>query len=1157
MFLKKLYKILLIVFTVSLIDIINAMALTPNIGPPIMASNVADDKQRYYCVELLLGSSDEGTTTLMEQAAAAGSNAVMLVVDWGYVYKDKNSSANWANLDKKVKRARELGLKIFIRVNLSRHSSVFGDFWTDAESMIDGAGNKLDNNGRSFSFGAQTVVDRALAFVKETAVRYNYAQQAGDLLAISVVTTPTQEAGYHFSNENSNGAYSTLFDYSPLFLDGFQLWLKNKYKDIRRLNEVWFSAYGIIDSFDNVNPPFDPNYLQGSFAFKSGLDWYLYRHQMLKKFMDSVSQTIKNVNPTYKVINEYGSVYDGLGQRRGTFGFRDLGTNTDGIKINNEHSSPHKFSTDLMRSNLPGKWIMNEMFPEPNVPISEMFRFGDECFEHGCKLITFVVADQKHLDYFKPAITYFKQKWLNVPLEVIKPAATMTVKLSEILNGNGYDQPGYKAQWNELYEQYKKPIEILLAEDIIQKEGNIAPTIDAGITNQSTVMGFSWKFQIPSDAFQDVDGFVASYETTGLPNGLLLKNSTIIGTPTVAGKFQITVKCFDNSNASVSTNFTLVVKAASKIDIQLYKSGTLQTRQFIKTLKKNDTLYLSTLNYAVNFMAVADGSVAAVNLKMTGAINQEKLDANTPYSLFDDNGGSILKVGQYTITANSYSASTNVSASNGIGWQEVNFTVLDKPKNTAPTVQNLIPNQTAKANNSFSLSIPTNTFKDAESAISRIQITGLPAGLTANGWSISGKSSQKGSFVIVVEAFDADGLSVKTQFTILINAANEPPYLEYSLSDQTIISGNKFKYDAVGYAFNDRDGSIAKIEVTGLPPGLTYKDGFISGISTAIGSYLITARATDNEGATASTTFKIIINDSKPKNTAPIVARVVGNQTAKVGINFSFSVPDLTFEDAEKNINRITITGLAPGLSANNLSISGIPTQSGSFTVTLEAFDTGGLSVKTQFVIVVSPANIPPYLEYSLSDQTIISGNKFKYDAVGYAFNDKDGTIAKIEVTGLPPELTYKDGLISGTPTTLGVYEVTAKATDNEGASVSATFKITVKDSKPIFEAVLISAGDVYSRRQIMVLTDGKIITSALPSLLNIYVSPASIDVDRIDFEISGTTQSKNSDSGYPYSLYEGEAGFISKNGKYQLKIISYLKGKSNGSQTINFEIKN
>ncbi len=964
---EQINKVFLTTFIVFILNVVNALAVMPYTSPPIVENNLVydNDKQRYYCLLLLLGSSEDNTTPLMEQAAALGSNAVMLVVEWDYVYKNINSPANWTNLDKKVKRAKELGMKVFIRIYVGRHKTNVNGFWTDAESMIDGAGKILNDNGRSFSFSAQSVVDKAVSFVKETSERYNYAQQAGDMLAISVVTTTTQEAGYHYQNENENNSYQTVFDYNPLFVSDFRLWLQGKYKDIRRLNEVWFSNF---DSFDEVNAPFNADYLRGTFSFSYGIDWYLFRHQMLKKFMDVTTKTIKNVNPTYKVIYDYGSVYDGLSLSRSTLGFKDLGVSSDGVKINDGAASPHRFATDLTRSNMSGKWVMNEMFPEPGIPISEMFRFQDECFEHGCKLITFAVSVQSQLDFFKPAIDHFKQKWLNNPIEVIKPAATMTVKLSELIKGAGYDETGYKAQWQELYDQYKKPIEILLAEDVIEQEGNIAPILDAGIDNQNTVMGFAWKFTIPSDAFQDVDGFIAGYEATGLPNGLLIKNNTIVGTPTVTGKFQITVKGFDNGNASATTTFTLVVKTPSKIDIQLYKSGNSQTRQLIKTLKNNDTLYLSTINYPINFVAVTDVA-SAVNLKMTGPVGQEKLDTDSPYSLFDDNGGSVLQAGQYTITANSYG---NTAATNALGWQEIKLTVL-----------------------------------------------------------------------------------------------------------------------------------------------------------------------------------------AKPKNTAPIVANSIGNQTIKLGNSFVFSVPTLTFKDAENNISRVVITGLAPGLSANGLSVGGKPTRLGSFVATVEATDIEGLSVKTQFTIVVEATNIPPYLEYSLANQTIIVGNKFRYDVIEYAFNDKDGSIAKTEVFGLPPGLAYKSGLVSGIPTVAGIYEVMVRATDNEGATASATFKITVKDSKPVFEVMLISGGDVYSRRQIMILTEGKAIASAtLPPLLNIYVSPASIDVDRIDFEILGTAKSKYSDLDYPYGLYEGELGFAPKIGKYQLKIISYLNGKSNGGQILNFEIK-
>jgi hypothetical protein len=822
---------------------------------------VADDGKRYLCIGLLGGSGDVRGTGLVEQAAAAGCNAVMIVIGWDQVYTNVNSTANWAGFDAQIKRCQELGLKICIRVNLSRYLTNLGGFWTNSESAIDGSGNKLTENGLSFSLGANRVVEKANGFVREVAERYNYVQQAGNLLTISATTTPTQEAGYHYQNQGTSGEiYSTVFDYSSSYQEGFRLWLQAKYKDIRRLNEAWSNTY---DSFDDIYPPFNPNDLIASFAFRAGIDWYLFRHQMLKKFLDNISQTIKNVNPTYKVLNDYGSVYDGLSTRRGTLAFRDLGTNADAVKVNDAPEFPHRFATDLMRSNITaGKWVMNEMFPTLTVPIHELIRFEDECFEHGTKLINFVVAEKRDVDYFLPVIGQFRQRWLNSPLKNIVPAASMTVKLSELIgSGDGYGQPGYSALWRELYDTYKLPIEILLSEDVLQKEGNIAPTVYDGIANQSIMMGFDWRFSIPTTAFQDIDGFVGTYDITGLPSGLSVKNNTIIGTPTTAGKYKITVKGFDNSNASATTDFTLVVKTPAKIDLQLYKSGNVGIRKLIRSITNGDTLYLTDLNFAVNFIAIPAVFSAAVVIKMTGPLSKEITETDVPFALFGDNDGGILKVGKYTLTANSYS-STTINSVNGTGFQTLGFTVLEKKSNTAPVVQNGILNQTGKVGSFFQFNVPNNTFKDNENNISTIQITGLPTGLSTNNAGIYGTPTQKGTFVVTVTALDIEGLSVKTQFTLLIVAVNVPPVLEYTLADQVLLTDKKFKYDAIGYAFSDNDGSIAKIEVSGLPPGLTYKEGMLSGIATSAGVYEINVKATDNEGASTTVTFKMTVKSS-------------------------------------------------------------------------------------------------------------------------------------------------------------------------------------------------------------------------------------------------------------------------------------------------------
>ncbi|MCR9214040.1 MAG: putative Ig domain-containing protein, partial [Proteobacteria bacterium] len=96
---------------------------------------------------------------------------------------------------------------------------------------------------------------------------------------------------------------------------------------------------------------------------------------------------------------------------------------------------------------------------------------------------------------------------------------------------------------------------------------NTAPTVDQGLTNQSTAEDAAFSFAIPADAFADADaGDVLSYSATlddgsALPAWLSLNNGTLSGTPenSDVGTLIIKVTATDGSGASVDSNFTIDV----------------------------------------------------------------------------------------------------------------------------------------------------------------------------------------------------------------------------------------------------------------------------------------------------------------------------------------------------------------------------------------------------------------------------------------------------------------------------------------------------------------------------------------------------------------------------------------------------------------------
>ncbi|MFD2569028.1 putative Ig domain-containing protein [Spirosoma soli] len=113
-------------------------------------------------------------------------------------------------------------------------------------------------------------------------------------------------------------------------------------------------------------------------------------------------------------------------------------------------------------------------------------------------------------------------------------------------------------------------------------------------------------------------------------------------------------------------------------------------------------------------------------------------------------------------------------------------------------------------------------------------------------------------------------------------------------------------------------------------------------------------------GVEVSRSFKL--SSCPAGNTAPYADLPIANQVANENQPFLFETPITTFADQEDNRStlRFSLTGLPQGMTYAESSriISGTPTQSGSFTLTLSATDPAGLVGNTTFLLTVNPANV-------------------------------------------------------------------------------------------------------------------------------------------------------------------------------------------------------
>jgi hypothetical protein len=224
-----------------------------------------------------------------------------------------------------------------------------------------------------------------------------------------------------------------------------------------------------------------------------------------------------------------------------------------------------------------------------------------------------------------------------------------------------------------------------------------------------------------------------------------------------------------------------------------------------------------------------------------------------------------------------------------------------------------------------------------------------------------------------------------------------------------------------------------------LPGGLALSSGgAISGSPTTLGTFTFTIGATDANGCPGTRIYSIVINapgcPAITLSPVTIPAATAGIPYGPVSIIASGGTAPYTY----------TVSGgaLPAGVVLSPSGVlSGTPTQTGSFTVTITATDANSCASSRVYsalvncaVLGIAPATLPngtvgaPYGPVTLTG----SGGTGPY-----TFAIASGT--------LPPGMQLSpSGTISGTPTASNTYPVTINVTDANGCAGSRAFSIAV-----------------------------------------------------------------------------------------------------------------
>ena len=527
-----------------------------------------------------------------------------------------------------------------------------------------------------------------------------------------------------------------------------------------------------------------------------------------------------------------------------------------------------------------------------------------------------------------------------------------------------------------------------------------------------------------SDALTPVTGGTAPYSyavTAGaLPSGLTLNVSTgtIGGTPTASGTFNFTVTATDSSTGSgpyaASQTYTIAVTAAP--------------------IAANSSL---TVSY--------DAPATAVPLSLSGGAATSLTLVTAPTH------GSVVITG----TTMTYQPTTGYAGPDSFVYTASNASGTSSQATVSMTVNDPVITLAASGALGGTAGAPysnTFTWTGGAAPFSGYQVTNLPAGLAitatgANSVTVSGTPTAAGTFSLNVSATDSSTgngpYTVGQAFSLTVAA----PALTLAPGAGTLAAPYGAPFSRTFIA-GGGVGPYGYALTGALPTGLTFNaaTGTISGTPAAPGNYPVTVTATDTGSTGAGAPFQV--SHSYTINVpAPVIAITPATLPGGTG-GTAYSQQLTASGGVGPYVYSVTAGALPPGLTLSGTGmLSGTPTSASSFTFTVTAADANaqtGAQAYTMAVaapaLTVTPATLPAAHMGVAYNQTVTASGGI----APYHFAVTAGALP----TGLT--LNPASGVIAGTPTVNGTFNLTITATDSTAGtagsgSVSYTFAVIAR----------------------------------------------------------------------------------------------------------------
>ena len=326
--------------------------------------------------------------------------------------------------------------------------------------------------------------------------------------------------------------------------------------------------------------------------------------------------------------------------------------------------------------------------------------------------------------------------------------------------------------------------------------------------------------------------------------------------------------------------------------------------------------------------------------------------------------------------------------------------------------------------------------------------------------------------------------------TVTPDSGNRPP--EITISGERITTPGDRKYrqgeriTPFAIEVSDPDGDTVTVDVTGLPPGLRYRDGRVEGTvaaDAAVRTYTVTVTASDGVADPVRATFTVTVTaeTAEKRTPKPIFRATVSAPCFQVGTAIApLVLPAAAGGDGALRYRLAPAPPAGLALDAGTRTLAGTPEAAKEETVyTWTARDEDGDEATLTFALTVLPDLRPTFggargpalrgragrrmAPVTLPAATLPGAGGGGACGAGF---DHDRPLAYRVTPDLPAGLRFdaRTRVVSGTPEAEQTRrEHTLTATDADGDKASLKFSVTVSDPSVVIRIVSKPrAGDTY-----------------------------------------------------------------------------------------------